>query len=140
MSTASQNVAGRNTASQNTAGRDALALSASSLRATSSGRITGGWVRAVKPPLAKGLSRGYDRKAVDALLLQCANGVDWLNGLLVGAEREIARLAEDAPAQPPMRSTGRSLVTSSHGKRSNQAKVATKRARLRTARPGRVRP
>ena len=128
------------TASQNAAGRTAASQSVASLRATSSGRITGNWVRAVKPPLAKGLSRGYDRKAVDALLLQCANGVDWLNGLLIGAENEIARLTEDAPAQPPMRSTGRSLVTSSHGKRSNQAKVATKRARLRTARPGRVRP
>ena len=119
------------TASQNAAGRTAASQSAASLRATSSGRITGNCVRAVNPPLAKGLSRGYDRKA---------NGVDWLNGLLIGAENEIARLTEDAPAQPPMRSTGRSLVTSSHGKRSNQAKVATKRARLRTARPGRVRP
>ena len=128
------------TASQNAASHNAAGLSASSLRATSSGRISGGWVRAVKPPLAKGLSRGYDRKAVDALLLQCANGVDWLNGLLVGAENEIARLTDGATEPTTTRSTGRSLVTSSHGKRSTQAKVATKRARLRTARPGRARP
>lgn len=97
-------------------------------------------MRAVKLPTAKGLSRGYDRKTVDALLLQCANGVDWLNGLLAGAENEINRLADDAPEQTNIRSTGRSLATSSHGKRSPQTKVAIKRARLRTARPGRVRP
>ena len=132
-------IAGQKSAGQNAA-RNAAGLSAASLRAASSGRITGGWVRAVKPPPAKGLSGGYDRKAADALLLQCANGVDWLNGLLAGAENEIARLADEAPAQPAVRSTGRSLVTSSHGKRSHQAKVATKRAKLRTARPGRVRP
>jgi hypothetical protein len=113
---------------------------ASSLRATSSGRITGGWVRAVKPPPAKGLSRGYDRKAVDALLLQCANGVDWLNGLLIGAENEIARLTADATEQQVVRPTGRHLISSSHGKRAPQPKMVAKRARLRTARPGRVRP
>lgn len=123
-----------------TAIQGASGLGASNLRAASSGRITGGWVRAVKLPTAKGLSRGYDRKTVDALLLQCANGVDWLNGLLAGAENEITRLSEDSAEQPTVRSTGRSLVTSSHGKRSPQAKVATKRSRLRTARPSRVRP
>ncbi len=121
---------------------NASGLSASNGRATSSGRITGGWVRAAQPPMAKGLSRGYDRKAVDALLLQCANGVDWLNGLLIGAENEIARLTEAAAAaeQRAVRPTGRSLVTSSHGKRAPQVKVTAKKHRLRTARPGRVRP
>jgi hypothetical protein len=123
-----------------TSSLSASGLSASSLRATSSGRITGGWVRAVKPPLAKGLSRGYDRKAVDALLLQCANGVDWLNGLLVGAENEIARLTDGVAEQPTVRSTGRALTTSSHGKRPTQVKVAARTARLGTARVGRVRP
>jgi len=136
MSTSSLNAPGRTAPGPTVPG-----LTASTLRATSSGRITGGWVRAVKPPLAKGLARGYDRKAVDALLMQCANGVDWLNGLLVGAENEIARLTERSAAeQPTVRSTGRSLVTSGHGKRSPQVKVAAKHARLRTARPSRVRP
>jgi len=120
-----------------TAHRSSTASSqgSSGLRGTSSGRITGGWVRAANLPSARGFSRGYDRKAVDDLLAQTANGVDWLNGLLVGAENEIDRLTGGVG-----RPTGRTLFSSSHGKRSAQAKATVRRPRLRSAaRPGRVR-
>jgi len=59
---------------------------------TGSGLISGQWVRAGKFPAARVLGRGYRKKAVDRFLIECANGVDWLRGLLVGAENEIDRL------------------------------------------------
>ena len=123
-----------------TSSLNAAGLSASSQRATSSGRITGDWLRTVPLPTARGLGRGYDRKAVDAMLLQCANGVDWLNSLLIGAENEIDRLTEGAPERLAIRSSARALVIGSHGKRTTQVKAAVKRSRLRTPASGRVRP
>ena len=116
-------------------------MTGSARQATSSGRITGGWVRAVKLPTAKGFSRGYDRKAVDALLLQCANGVDWLNGLLVGAENEIDRLTEGEPAQPSVRPTGRVMTRTGGGKRPGSLSARPKKPRVRAAsRTVRARP
>jgi hypothetical protein len=108
------------------------------------GLISGGWVRAANPPAAKGLSRGYDRKAVDAFIVECANGIDWLNGLLIGAENEIARLtggglSATEPARPEtLRFVGRSAATRSGAKR---AKQPTARPRIRmAARPAFTRP
>lgn len=101
-----------------------------------SGLITGGWVRAATFPATKGLGRGYDRKAVDAFLVECANGVDWLNGLLAGAENEIDRLTA---AEPASFDAGRSdsarpisRAAASMGQRKRPV-GRTKRWRVRTA-------
>jgi DivIVA domain-containing protein len=104
-------------------------MTSSTRQISSSGRITGGWVRAAKFPTAKGLSRGYDRKAVDTFLLQCGNGVDWLNGLLIGAENEIDRLSGEGQPSAPVRNTSRVMTTAGSGKR-----PATQPARRRKPR------
>ncbi|MET0863971.1 MAG: DivIVA domain-containing protein [Nakamurella sp.] len=108
---------------------------------TGSGLITGGWVRAAKFPSAKGLGRGYDRKAVDAFLVECANGVDWLGGLLAGAENEIDRLTAarssavgslipESGRSESARSIGRAAATLGQRKRPSGR---MKRHRLRAA-------
>lgn len=116
-------------------------MTSSTRQISSSGRITGGWVRATKLPTAKGISRGYDRKSVDGFLLQCANGVDWLNGLLIGAENEIDRLSGDRSTQPAARPTGRVMTTTGSGKRPSTQPAGRKKPRVRSAaRTVRARP
>lgn len=113
-------------------------MTVSARQATSSGRITGGWVRSAKLPSAKGLSRGYDRKAVDAFLLQCANGVDWLGGLLIGAENEIERLTDDVRQPHLVRATGRVMPSTGSRKRSAPATRVSPTRRRRVPTTGRV--
>jgi len=54
--------------------------------------VTGSMLRSAALPSARGLARGYDRRAVDQLLVDCAEGVDRLTDLLISAEDEIDRL------------------------------------------------
>ncbi|MEP6559681.1 MAG: DivIVA domain-containing protein [Nakamurella sp.] len=101
-----------------------------------SGLITGRWVLGANFPAAKGLHRGYDRNAVDAFLAECANGVDWLGGLLTGAENEIDRLAAggsmtlESSRPETARSISRAATTKGQRKRPTGR---LKRHRLRSA-------
>jgi hypothetical protein len=98
-------------------------------------RLTGDWLRAADLPTSRGLSRGYDRRSVDALLAQCANGVDRLSVALIGAHNEIDRLTEVNSHRRLVRAAGRPTLAGRHRRRSPQQQVAarTKLARLRSA-------
>jgi hypothetical protein len=112
---------------------------------TGSGLITGRWVLAAKFPAPRGFGRGYRRKAVDGFLVECANGIDWLHGLLVGAEKEIDRLnrllatANDEIAQltasaPISREVAQPTSARQTGNRS-LGRAAALKQRRRTERP-----
>jgi len=106
-------------------------MSTSIQRAAGGAPITGDWVRASDLPSSRGLSRGYDRKAVDALLAHCANGVDRLNGALVSAHHEIERLTEVNSHRRLVGAAGRAPVASHQRKRTPQQKAARARRALR---------
>ena len=108
-------------------------MTGSARQATNGGHITGAWVRAADLPTAKRISRGYDRKAVDTFLLQCANAVDRLNGLLIGAENEIDQLTGRAPRSSRVRMTGRVMTTSGSVKRPVSTSARPRRRRIRAA-------
>jgi hypothetical protein len=117
---------------------------------TGSGLISGRWVLAAKFPAPRGLARGYRKKAVDGFLEECANGVNWLHALLVGAEKEIDRLngllaaAQDEierlyPASPINREVTRPAVTTPTLTRSISRAAASKQRKRPAKRTKRLR-
>ena len=89
--------------------------------------VSGRRLRTAALPSARGLFGGYDRKAVDRLLVDCANGVDRLTAMLIEAEDEIDRLLTENERRRHRRSTGPSPST------------RVRRKRLRKQTNGRVR-
>lgn len=89
--------------------------------------VSGRRLRTVALPSARGLFGGYDRKAVDRLLVDCADGVDRLTAMLIEAEDEIDRLLTENHRRRPARLTGTSPST------------RVRRKRLRKQANGRVR-
>jgi hypothetical protein len=78
--------------------------------------VSGRNLRTVELPSARGLFGGYDRKAVDRLLVDCAEGVDRLTEMLIAAEDEIDRLLTENQRRRP-RSSGPSPSTAVRRKR-----------------------
>jgi DivIVA domain-containing protein len=97
------------------------------------GGITGGRVRNVDLPTARWGARGYDRRAVDDFLLECADAVDLLNNRLREAEQELGRLAGGGLVGRPLRSVGLEMPAIGRGSRASRVRATSrpKRARRR---------